>query len=444
MPIYTNPIYVNVRRRHFTTRAAMKSDMSGRLQEWGYVENDDYLGVLRSDGTTWRWFSRSKLFEPGTETTERVTAGINDVVINEPGADVNFRVESDTHENALYMDGQYGNWGFHTATLQNWDVDNYHSVKLGDNAFSPTWFSGNDQSGMTWNAYYDETNTRWEYISADEATLLFCDNRFFRIYSAAAGAAANDPITWIDCIRVENAAVVINDGQVDLDFRVETDNEAYTLFIEGSTDNIGMGTANPLDDLTGTAAFNIANAHGLHLLSDDDEECVLIVEGWQIPDGNGPGGRIFVINRDGVADQRCVSQETWNNSLYKFRSWDDDGTIEYDDILVFDLAAANIGIGTTTFQAACVRNLAIKEGTAPGGATADQGYIWAQDDGGTAELYVQDGAGNQLKISPHNENGEWVFDSKNIATGRRVYVEMEKFIKDYDKRFGTNFYKETL
>lgn len=71
MPIYNNPIYVNVRRRHFSTRSAMKSDMSGRLQEWGYVEDDDYLGVLRSGASSsdWRWFSRSKLFAPGTETT---------------------------------------------------------------------------------------------------------------------------------------------------------------------------------------------------------------------------------------------------------------------------------------------------------------------------------------------------------------------------------------
>ena len=204
-----------------------------------------------------------------------------------------------------------------------------------------------------------------------------------------------------------------------------------------------MGTAEPLLNLTGTAAFDLTG-HGLHILSDNGQEANFVIEGWP---SNGDGGaRTFWIDRGGGANDKTISFEMLDTGMAKFRGWDDAGTqvTALDDLLVIDVGNGCIGIGTTTFQAACVRNLALKEGTAPGGATADQGYIWAQDDAGTAEVYVQDGAGNQLKFSPHNKEKEWVFDSKNIVSGRHVYVEMEKFIKDYDKRFGTKFFTETF
>ena len=376
MPVYTNPIYVNVRRRHFTTIAAIKSDMSGRLQEWGYVEDDDYFGVLKSDATSWRWFSRSKLFEPGTETNERITAGVNDIVINEPGDDVNLRIESDTLQNALYMDGQYGNWGFHTATLQNWDIDNYHSIKHGNNNFSSHWYSGDAESGFTWNAYYDETDTRWEYIVADEATRIYCNNRFLYIESATTGAAANDPITWLQLARFTNTETAFNDGGVDLDFRVETDNEQFTLFIEGSSDNIGMGTIDPLRDLTGTAAFDLANTHGLHILSDDGEIAALVIEGWTVPNGSAEGARIVLINRSGGANDKTMSWDIFDNGVTKFRSWNDDGTILMDDILNMDLGDG--GIFMTK----------LKSGANQGAAGAAANELWVDTADQTIKLGV--------------------------------------------------------
>lgn len=103
---------------------------------------------------------------------------------------------------------------------------------------------------------------------------------------------------------------------------------------------------------------------------------------------------------------------------------------------------ANVGIKTSTFQAACVGVLAIKEGTAPGGATADQGYLWVQDDLGTAEMYVQDGGGVQTKISPHNEFGEWEFWSKNIVTGKIIKINMERMIRKLETYMDETFIEE--
>ncbi len=93
--------------------------------------------------------------------------------------------------------------------------------------------------------------------------------------------------------------------------------------------------------------------------------------------------------------------------------------------------ADNIGINTSTFQAAAVGVLAIANGTAPGAGTDNQSYFYAKDDAASSEMYVMDQGGNETKISPHDpETGKWIFYSKNTETGRVLRIEMEELISD--------------
>jgi len=46
-----------------------------------------------------------------------------------------------------------------------------------------------------------------------------------------------------------------------------------------------------------------------------------------------------------------------------------------------------------------------------------------------SELYVMDESGNETNISPHNDNGEWEFFSRNRHTGKCVRVNMERVLK---------------
>eukprot|EP00919_Chromeraceae_sp_WS-2016_P030963 GHVR01073217.1.p1 GENE.GHVR01073217.1~~GHVR01073217.1.p1 ORF type:complete len:377 (-),score=48.20 GHVR01073217.1:305-1435(-) len=376
MPVYTNPIYVNVRRRHFKTIVAMKTDMSGRLQEWGCVEDDDYLGVLKSDATSWRWFSRSKLFEPGTETNERITAGVNDIVINEPGDDVNFRIESDTRENAFYVDGENGNIGFNTPSIPDWDHDNYSAFKMGTGTHAAHIYSGNNDWGGAQNAYYDETDTRWEYIAASRASRWYMDDGVWMVQSAGVGAAADDPITWIDLISGWINEVVINDGQADVDFRVESDTNEYMFYVDAGNERVGIGTGEPLLNLTGNAAFDLAG-YGLHVYAAvADSECNLVIEGETPDNGNAPGARLYFVNREGAANDKVISLELWNSGITKFRSWNDDGTILMDDILNLDLGDG--GIFMTK----------LKSGANQGAAGAAANELWVDTADQTIKLGV--------------------------------------------------------
>lgn len=68
--------------------------------------------------------------------------------------------------------------------------------------------------------------------------------------------------------------------------------------------------------------------------------------------------------------------------------------------------------------------------------------IFAADDGGTVEMYVQDEASNITKISPHNDQGEWEYFSRNSITGKTVRVNMEKMIRKLEQITGESFFEE--
>ena len=95
------------------------------------------------------------------------------IVSNEAGADIDFRVESDTVDHALFVDGATGVVSIGKTTIESWS--SVASVlQLGGNAaFSGTAAEG--ASGVLYwlqNAYYDTNDSRWEYISTDEASYI--------------------------------------------------------------------------------------------------------------------------------------------------------------------------------------------------------------------------------------------------------------------------------
>ena len=78
------------------------------------------------------------------------------------------------------------------------------------------------------------------------------------------------------------------------------------------------------------------------------------------------------------------------------------------------------------------------QGSAPSGVT-NASHIYAKDESSSSEVFVRDEAGNETKISPHNEKGEWEYYSKNIKTGKTVRVNMEKMIQDIERLTGNKY-----
>jgi hypothetical protein len=76
----------------------------------------------------------------------------------------------------------------------------------------------------------------------------------------------------------------------------------------------------------------------------------------------------------------------------------------------------------------------------PSGVT-NASHIYAKDDT-TSEVYVRDEAGNVTKISPHNNDGEWEYYSRNIKTGKVMRVNMERMVRKLEEITGETFIEE--
>ena len=85
--------------------------------------------------------------------------------------------------------------------------------------------------------------------------------------------------------------------------------------------------------------------------------------------------------------------------------------------------------------------IALTVGSDPSTAT-NNAHIYAKDDSSSAEVFVRDEAGNVTKISPHNEQGEWEYFSRNVKTGKTVRVNMEEMIRDIEKLTGKKYIKD--
>ena len=86
--------------------------------------------------------------------------------------------------------------------------------------------------------------------------------------------------------------------------------------------------------------------------------------------------------------------------------------------------------------------LAIQNGTAPTSQASNQAYLYAKDDVSESHIYTMDEGGNETKLGPHNEYGEWEFYSRNVKTGKVMRVNMERMIKKLEEFTGENFIEE--
>ena len=92
---------------------------------------------------------------------------------------------------------------------------------------------------------------------------------------------------------------VFNEGSIDLDFRVESNNDANAFFVEGSTGNIGIGIAAPAGD------FHMTDASDIRLLFTSDQTGNTSGDGTFI--GLTDGGHFNIFNREATSIRMYTS-----------------------------------------------------------------------------------------------------------------------------------------
>jgi len=60
----------------------------------------------------------------------------------------------------------------------------------------------------------------------------------------------------------------------------------------------------------------------------------------------------------------------------------------------------------------------------------------------SGELYTMDAAGNATLQTPHNDQGEWIFYSKNTVTGKVLRIDAERMFRYLNDLMGGDFIQE--
>jgi hypothetical protein len=223
-------------------------------------------------------------------------------VFNEGGADADFRVESDGNANMLFVDGGNSHIGMGTATLNRSGLGADHIVltvgadtEMGMLELQGTRTSDADLGRISFlNAGTRRAEIVAARIDADNSTKLYfqtsdAGSLGTRLTIGKDGAATfnssvstggdiilpstgklyssgdtdsflqfNQPNTLRAIIGdstrmiIEPNTTVFNEDSADVDFRVESDNDANAFFVQGSNGFVGIGTGSPVS-ITGAA-----------------------------------------------------------------------------------------------------------------------------------------------------------------------------------------------
>lgn len=193
-----------------------------------------------------------------------------------------------------------------------------------------------------------------------------------------------------DFLRMNEAGtdeLVVNESSADIDFRVEGNGSLYALFVEGSTDRVGIGTNDP--------------AKSLHVAGD-----------VRIDDLAGSGDRMVVVNSNGDLSTQAIpggSSSGWSTS---------GNTLSPGDY-----------IGSTNNRPLIFKVNNQDAGTVESNGNVFFGYRVSYSSGGSNNIGIGDraevsgGGGNSNSIAIGASSQ--VQTSYGIALGRNTYINQQ-------------------
>jgi hypothetical protein len=206
--------------------------------------------------------------------------------------------------------------------------------------------------------------------------------------------------------------------------------------------------ANTFVGIADSGSFSVANGSstGLSVNSSGHVASVLRF------DGNSTNVINFGYEND-ANESHTINLNGYNGGNTRFRDFGiGDGKNNTPFLLLFSQTADNgaylattysLNIGTSARVGRATTNstnsINMFDGTAPVGAMTNGITLYST----AGELRVMDAAGNATLLSPHDPvTNEWIYSSVDDH-GRLLRVDMEKFFKAYDARFGTHFVTDT-
>ena len=236
------------------------------------------------------------MYVNGTRSIKIQAAASDEVIFNESGADVDFRVESDTNANMLFVDGGANRVivGAASGLTSTFNVSGNAQFSNGTgNVGSLSISPSNDRQLIT-------ANSPGNY--GDYGVTL-------KSMRATGGS------TYINNIDMTYQGTVLNEEGLDLDFRVESSTISQALNVDGATGSVGFGT---------NATTNYGQTAGTGTLA------------FKADDGSAGGSLMVSNNADRGWSPIYLNKFAWNSGddsrLMQFyiNAGDDTATLEYD------------------------------------------------------------------------------------------------------------------
>jgi hypothetical protein len=105
---------------------------------------------------------------------------------------------------------------------------------------------------------------------------------------------------------------------------------------------------------------------------------------------------------------------------------------------ITDVGNVKIGGSAVRGTTEGTNELVIFNGTAPAGTLTNGASFYAA----SGEMRVMDSGGTSTLLSPHDDDGLWVFDSTDTQTGKRLLIDVERLLRFVNDHFGTDFIHE--
>ena len=106
-------------------------------------------------------------------------------------------------------------------------------------------------------------------------------------------------------LLIHSTSTIFNQEGQDLNFRVESNNDAHCLFVDGGNDAVGIGTGSPASPNSVNRFLHIHNSDHSSLVMSDDQNTWEIVSNNDLTIRDGTDTRLTVINGGGVSITRA-------------------------------------------------------------------------------------------------------------------------------------------
>jgi hypothetical protein len=208
------------------------------------IGTSNNTGYLNWESNGWTFYTNGPV--------EALRLGSSEMVVNEDSRDYDFRVETNGADYAFFVDGGTNNIGIQSGT--SWSLSGGGSASSGSGVSIDMGYDGTIYAGSAYWAgglktgtgfFSDASGDRYKRASRQVTQINQSsqggDIQFRSQTSGSAGAV----ISWHEMADFGRNEVVFNDGGLDQNFRVESDNNSSMLFVDAENDKIGINTGSP-------------------------------------------------------------------------------------------------------------------------------------------------------------------------------------------------------